>query len=198
MGNWNLIDLVVWNLKDILPGEELLVWYSRSHTNMYLDVPLFDFALFALPRHDHVATPMNLLLRHSPPTIHPKPDDAKQDINHVIPNIGVHVTSSSHNADEFSATTTKTNETADSAHLRCRLCSKIFHTGSNLRSHMRTHTLERPFRCRYCSRGFSQSSTLRNHVRLHTGKNHSLYNTSSFTRRISMHLTLPIIGERKA
>ncbi|KAF7657081.1 hypothetical protein LDENG_00031760 [Lucifuga dentata] len=40
----------------------------------------------------------------------------------------------------------------------------------NLRSHMRIHTLDKPFVCRFCNRRFSQSSTLRNHVRLHTGE----------------------------
>lgn len=54
--------------------------------------------------------------------------------------------------------------------LKCVLCRRGFNSRSNLRSHMRIHTLEKPFACKYCTRKFSQSSTLRNHVRLHTGK----------------------------
>ncbi|KAI0227905.1 PR domain zinc finger protein 12, partial [Lamellibrachia satsuma] len=54
--------------------------------------------------------------------------------------------------------------------LSCVLCWRGFNSKSNLRSHMRIHTLEKPFACRFCSKRFSQSSTLRNHIRLHTGE----------------------------
>ncbi|XP_021380257.1 PR domain zinc finger protein 12-like [Mizuhopecten yessoensis] len=59
---------------------------------------------------------------------------------------------------------------ATTGKLRCVLCRRGFNSRSNLRSHMRIHTLEKPFTCRFCNRRFSQSSTLRNHVRLHTGE----------------------------
>ena len=54
--------------------------------------------------------------------------------------------------------------------LRCTVCRRGFNSRSNLRSHMRVHTLEKPFECKYCKKSFSQSSTLRNHTRLHTGE----------------------------
>ncbi|GBN54926.1 PR domain zinc finger protein 12 [Araneus ventricosus] len=54
--------------------------------------------------------------------------------------------------------------------VRCVICHKGFNSRSNLRSHMRTHTQQKPFKCDVCRRRFSQSSTLRNHTRLHTGK----------------------------
>ncbi|TRY87939.1 hypothetical protein DNTS_005230 [Danionella cerebrum] len=62
------------------------------------------------------------------------------------------------------------DESGASSRLRCVLCRRGFNSRSNLRSHMRIHTLDKPFSCRFCSRRFSQSSTLRNHVRLHTGE----------------------------
>ncbi|XP_062845143.1 PR domain zinc finger protein 12-like [Trichomycterus rosablanca] len=57
-----------------------------------------------------------------------------------------------------------------SSRMRCVICHRGFNSRSNLRSHMRIHTLDKPFACRFCNRRFSQSSTLRNHVRLHTGE----------------------------
>ena len=54
--------------------------------------------------------------------------------------------------------------------LKCTICRRGFNSRSNLRSHMRIHTLEKPFQCKYCKKSFSQSSTLRNHTRLHTGE----------------------------
>lgn len=57
----------------------------------------------------------------------------------------------------------------DADKLKCVLCRRGFNSRSNLRSHMRIHTMEKPFTCKFCNKCFSQSSTLRNHVRLHTG-----------------------------
>uniref|UniRef100_A0A3P9N4Y3 PR domain zinc finger protein 12 n=1 Tax=Poecilia reticulata TaxID=8081 RepID=A0A3P9N4Y3_POERE len=67
-------------------------------------------------------------------------------------------------ADEEQGKKTKTGR------MRCVICHRGFNSRSNLRSHMRIHTLDKPFVCRFCNRRFSQSSTLRNHVRLHTGE----------------------------
>uniref|UniRef100_A0A8C2L064 PR/SET domain 12 n=1 Tax=Cyprinus carpio TaxID=7962 RepID=A0A8C2L064_CYPCA len=68
------------------------------------------------------------------------------------------------------AASSSLSSSSSSCRMRCVICHRGFNSRSNLRSHMRIHTLDKPFVCRFCSRRFSQSSTLRNHVRLHTGE----------------------------
>ncbi|XP_016131079.1 PR domain zinc finger protein 12-like [Sinocyclocheilus grahami] len=73
--------------------------------------------------------------------------------------------------DEFNlCDTSSTTALSTACRMRCVICHRGFNSRSNLRSHMRIHTLDKPFVCRFCNRRFSQSSTLRNHVRLHTGE----------------------------
>ena len=54
--------------------------------------------------------------------------------------------------------------------LNCSMCAKRFVYLSVLKSHMRTHTGERPFQCDICSRRFSQNFALTSHLRTHTGE----------------------------
>ncbi|KAF4074480.1 hypothetical protein AMELA_G00239810 [Ameiurus melas] len=77
-----------------------------------------------------------------------------------------------HKNDDFHVCDTSSSSTslATAGRMRCVICHRGFNSRSNLRSHMRIHTLDKPFVCRFCNRRFSQSSTLRNHVRLHTGE----------------------------
>ncbi|MED6287080.1 PR domain zinc finger protein 12 [Characodon lateralis] len=75
--------------------------------------------------------------------------------------------SSSSSSSSFSSSSSSSSSLG---RMRCVICHRGFNSRSNLRSHMRIHTLDKPFVCRFCNRRFSQSSTLRNHVRLHTGE----------------------------
>ncbi|KAJ8019277.1 Zinc finger protein 20 [Holothuria leucospilota] len=51
----------------------------------------------------------------------------------------------------------------------CRFCCKVFPCASDLESHERTHTGERPYECRYCSKGFIHWSHVKSHEFTHTG-----------------------------
>ena len=58
----------------------------------------------------------------------------------------------------------------DPAAFQCTLCPKRFTRAYNLRSHLRTHTAERPFVCTVCGKAFARKFDLKRHERLHSGE----------------------------
>lgn len=52
---------------------------------------------------------------------------------------------------------------------QCRVCGRNYARPSTLKTHLRTHTNERPFKCNVCHKTFSQAANLTAHQRVHTG-----------------------------
>ncbi|KAF2722426.1 hypothetical protein K431DRAFT_283857 [Polychaeton citri CBS 116435] len=56
------------------------------------------------------------------------------------------------------------------ATFKCHLCTKRFTRAYNLRSHLRTHTDERPFVCTVCGKAFARQHDRKRHEGLHSGE----------------------------
>ncbi|CAG9975887.1 unnamed protein product [Clonostachys byssicola] len=56
------------------------------------------------------------------------------------------------------------------ARFQCTLCSKRFTRAYNLRSHLRTHTNERPYVCTICGKAFPRQHDRKTHESLHSGE----------------------------
>ncbi|XP_061681122.1 zinc finger protein 202-like [Syngnathoides biaculeatus] len=52
----------------------------------------------------------------------------------------------------------------------CSYCDRRFHTKLHAKRHTAIHTGEKPFSCSFCGRRFREKYDLMNHVRLHTGE----------------------------
>lgn len=66
--------------------------------------------------------------------------------------------------------TKKEAETAKVETFECPHCSKIFSRLYNLKSHLKTHSDEKPFNCSFCERKFARNHDRKRHELLHQGE----------------------------
>jgi transcription factor CRZ1 len=76
---------------------------------------------------------------------------------------------SNHSADNSPGGSTKRGQ-KHPATFQCSLCPKRFTRAYNLRSHLRTHTDERPFVCSHCGKAFARQHDRKRHEGLHSGE----------------------------
>lgn len=101
---------------------------------------------------------------------HPSPVDTSNSspTNLILRGKLLSVSSSTRNNQQIKNATVKRRKQA--ATWQCSVCSKLFTRGFNLRSHMRTHTNERPFLCALCGKAFGRQHDRKRHEKLHYGE----------------------------
>ncbi|OBA19526.1 hypothetical protein METBIDRAFT_13283 [Metschnikowia bicuspidata var. bicuspidata NRRL YB-4993] len=62
------------------------------------------------------------------------------------------------------------SHTSDPSANVCEVCGKVFQKPYNLKSHMKTHSTERPFKCLFCPKTFARSHDRKRHENLHGGQ----------------------------
>ncbi|GEQ67427.1 hypothetical protein JCM33374_g1092 [Metschnikowia sp. JCM 33374] len=65
---------------------------------------------------------------------------------------------------------TDAGDNGDLSTNQCNVCGKAFQKPYNLKSHMKTHSTERPFKCSFCPKTFARSHDRKRHENLHGGQ----------------------------
>lgn len=59
---------------------------------------------------------------------------------------------------------------AAAAKFACDVCGRRFRQTNDLRKHLRTHTMEKPFKCEDCGKAFARADYRKKHMRMHMKK----------------------------
>ncbi|KAK4867343.1 hypothetical protein LT330_000853 [Penicillium expansum] len=117
---------------------------------------------------------IELSLRQKTPKIHATPQRAPELQNEqpvqAIPSISAHTQETPSSDSEPEVRPTKRPKTQEKQDFKCPHCEKDFKRLFNLKSHLLTHTADRPFSCDICQKRFSRKNDCNRHKKIHSGE----------------------------
>ena len=117
---------------------------------------------------------IELSLRQRTPMIQATPQRAPEVQNaqavQATPDITVHTQEPSSSDSEPEVRPTKRPKTQEKQDFKCPHCAKDFKRLFNLKSHLLTHTVDRPFSCDICQKRFSRKNDCKRHKKIHSGE----------------------------
>ncbi|CAI7590736.1 unnamed protein product [Penicillium crustosum] len=117
---------------------------------------------------------IKLSLRQRTPVIQATPQRAPEvqsaQALQATPDIPVHSQEPSSSDSEPEVRPTKRSKTQEKQDFKCPHCAKDFKRLFNLKSHLLTHTADRPFSCDICPKRFSRKNDCNRHRKIHSGE----------------------------